>query len=87
MSSFLTATTHFTFESAEYWPEKVNRYGPDDRYESRVPAYIYVRLGAVTVMLTIEDARALADALPNVLAEHEYADYVADAAVQVKAVA
>ncbi|MFI5783422.1 hypothetical protein [Nocardia sp. NPDC051570] len=87
MSSWVTATTHFEFRSAEYWPEKVEHYGPENRYESRVPAYIYVRLGAVTAMLTIEDARALADALPNVLAEHEYAEYVAAADAPVKAVA
>ncbi|MFI5777413.1 hypothetical protein [Nocardia sp. NPDC051570] len=87
MSSFVTATTHFVFESAEYWPERVEHYGPEGRSERRIPAYVYVRLGDVRLVLTIEDARALADALPNALAEHEYAEYVTDAAVPVKAAA
>ncbi len=48
------------------------------------PSYVSFRIGEARVVLTVPDARDLLEALPNVLAQHDYAEYVTD---QQKAVA
>jgi hypothetical protein len=63
----------------KYQPGYVRRYGPEDRYEMTVPARIGFYLGEAWVALEIEDARDLLEALPGLLAQHEYAEFVTGA--------
>ncbi|RDI64047.1 hypothetical protein DFR76_109388 [Nocardia pseudobrasiliensis] len=40
--------------------------------------YVEFQVGDARVMLLVEDARDLLEALPNVLAQHDYAEYLSD---------
>ncbi|MEV6563026.1 hypothetical protein AB0M22_45430 [Nocardia sp. NPDC051756] len=72
MSSTVFTSATAEFEKALYLPAHPYRYGPDERFEMAVPAYVRVDLGAdAWLRLTIEDARAMVAGLVTVLAEHD----------------
>ncbi|MFE5463812.1 hypothetical protein [Nocardia sp. NPDC056564] len=43
-----------------------------------LPPQVVFQLGSVRIVLDIADAHDLAEALPNVLAQHEYAEYLSE---------
>ena len=65
----------------EYKAAHNYRYGQDEQYSSPIPAYVFVRLGKgfpeVRLRLSIEDVRALAEQLPQVLMLHDAAERLA----------
>ncbi len=85
MSSFVSApNAGGELHGVKYQAARVERYGKQNQYRLDIPAYVSFYLGRALVELTVSDARDLLEALPNVLAQHDYAEYVTD---QPKAVA
>lgn len=68
----------------KYQAARVLHYGPNDKFSSTIPAVVSFQLGGACVALTIADAQDLLEALPRVLAQHDYADFLT---VEPKAVA
>ncbi|WP_405161901.1 hypothetical protein OG203_37195 [Nocardia sp. NBC_01499] len=74
MSSTVFTSATAEFERVVYLPAHPYRYGPDERFEMAVPAYVRVDLGAdAWLRLSIEDARGVLAGLVTVLAEHDAA--------------
>ncbi|MEV6069255.1 hypothetical protein AB0L82_22135 [Nocardia sp. NPDC052001] len=61
------------FEQVTYAPAVTHYYGSDNRYGIDVPAMASVRFSSSSLILDIEDARALMEALAVVLVEHAVA--------------
>ncbi|MEU2104309.1 hypothetical protein [Nocardia sp. NPDC019255] len=70
MSFFSTSVSGYDGITAEYHPERESTYGG-----GVIPATVFIELSGTNayLSLSIEDARALAQALPGVLAEHDAA--------------
>ncbi|MCU1641198.1 MAG: hypothetical protein JWN03_1473 [Nocardia sp.] len=60
----------------KYEAAHVFHYGANDKYSADIPACVSFRLGDARVALTVSDARDLLEALPSVLAQDDYAEYV-----------
>ncbi|MFE3254270.1 hypothetical protein ACFXPS_05625 [Nocardia sp. NPDC059091] len=79
MSSFVNASITFGgLHGIKYEPASVYTYGESAQYLSDIPARVTFKVGDVRIGLTIADAQALLEALPAVLAQHDYAEFVAD---------
>ncbi|WP_433681207.1 hypothetical protein [Nocardia sp. CA-119907] len=82
MSSFVHASNQVEFTSATYEPAYVDRWGPGNKYETPITAYVAVRLGtSVRLSLSIEDARVLVAGVAEAVAAHDAlvaADYHVD---------
>ncbi|MFE2999358.1 hypothetical protein ACFXG4_30665 [Nocardia sp. NPDC059246] len=62
----------------EYGPARVSTYGENNQYATNIAANVSFKLGKAYVVLSIADAQALLEALPAVLAQHDYAEFLAD---------
>lgn len=84
MSSFVDVPMTFgDLQGIKYEPAHVLTYGENKQYSANFSARVAFKLGDARVTLTIADAQALLEALPAVLAQHDYAEFVADAATAV----
>ncbi len=73
MSSFVNIpTVGGELHGLKYEPNRKGRLG------SALPPQVSFFLGATRVVLDIADAHDLSEALPNVLAQHDYAEYLSD---------
>ncbi|MGX1774839.1 hypothetical protein ACWIGW_22190 [Nocardia brasiliensis] len=61
----------------KFEPNYVYRYGPDNRSSVAIGPFVSFVLGDVQVVLTVSDARDLLEALPYVLAQSDYAEFLA----------
>ncbi len=65
----------------DYMPAHMSRYGRNDEYSTEIEAHVSVRLGHAEVRarltLSIEDARILAERLPEILMRHDAAERLA----------
>ncbi|MBF6149357.1 hypothetical protein [Nocardia nova] len=84
----IAMSSHFSVDGTvdcvgevEYRPAHIHRYGPEKQYTTPVAAYVLVGLGKgfpeVRLRLSIEDVRALAEQLPQVLMLHDAAERLA----------
>lgn len=79
MSSFVSIPTQGgELAAIKYEAARVHHYGSEKQYSMDVPAYVSFRLGDARIVLTIEDARDLLEALPGGLAQHTDVDKVTD---------
>ncbi|MQY22447.1 hypothetical protein [Nocardia macrotermitis] len=72
----------FTFElrEVEYAPAHEYRWGPEEEYVNQIAATVDLRFEggmSLCLSLSIEDARALAEQLPQILMLHDAAERVA----------
>lgn len=74
MSSFVMVppTVGGELHGLKYEPTRTSRLG------GGLPPQVVFHLGAVRVVLDITDAHDLAEALPTVLAQHDYAEFLSD---------
>ncbi|MEV6101039.1 hypothetical protein [Nocardia sp. NPDC051981] len=71
MMSFVNLpTVGGELRAIKYEAACVRHSSPNDKYPIEIPAHVSFRLGDVWVVLTVEDARDLLEALPGVLAQH-----------------
>ncbi|MFB8007527.1 hypothetical protein [Nocardia sp. NPDC056000] len=67
---------HGELRAIKYEAAYVLNYGPENRSALEIPAYVSFRVGDARVALTVTDAQDLLEALPSVLAQHDYSEFV-----------